>query len=107
MGPSRRPSPGPPRGGRCAKAAPGWVVHDANVPRSPGGTGERLGLTWWVAVALEGPDGMPAALWGLGGRDGGRPVPSERVMGALADAARADLAEENERGVLRARLALA
>ena len=82
------------------------VVHDANVPRSPGGTGERLGLTWWVAVALEGPDGMPAALWGLGGRDGGRPVPSERVMGALTDAARADLSQEAQRGVLRARLAL-
>ena len=83
------------------------VVHDATVPRSPGGTGEQLGLTWWVAVALEGPDGMPAALWGLGGREGGRPVPSERVIGALADAARADLAQETQRGVLRARLALA
>jgi anti-sigma regulatory factor (Ser/Thr protein kinase) len=83
------------------------VVHDANVPRSPGGTGERLGLTWWVAVALEGPDGMPAALWGLGGRDDGRPVPSQRVMRALADAARADLAHQGQRGALRARLALA
>lgn len=82
------------------------VVHDANVPRSPGGTGEQLGLAWWVAVALEGPDGKPAALWGLGGRDGGRPVPSERVMRALADAARADLAQETQRGLLRARLAL-
>jgi anti-sigma regulatory factor (Ser/Thr protein kinase) len=83
------------------------VIHDANVPRSPGGTGERLGLTWWVAVALEGPDGMPAALWGLGGRDGGRPVPSEPAMRALADAARADLTQESDRGVLRASLALA
>jgi anti-sigma regulatory factor (Ser/Thr protein kinase) len=83
------------------------VVHNADVPRSPGGTGERLGLTWWVAVPLEGPGGIPAALWGLGGRDGGRPVPSEEVMRALADAARADLAQETERAVLRARLALA
>jgi anti-sigma regulatory factor (Ser/Thr protein kinase) len=83
------------------------VVHDATVPRSPAGTGEQLGLAWWVAVALEGPDGTLTALWGLGGRDGGRPVPSERVMGALADAARADLAQETQRGVLRARLALA
>jgi anti-sigma regulatory factor (Ser/Thr protein kinase) len=83
------------------------VVHDPSVPRSPGGTGERLGLTWWVAVPLEGPDGKPAALWGLGGRDGGRPVPSEEVMRALADAARTDLAQETERAVLRARLALA
>jgi serine/threonine-protein kinase RsbW len=83
------------------------VVHDAAVPRSPWGTGERLGLTWWIAVALEGPDGTPAALWGLGGRDGGRPVPSERVLDALAGAARADLAQETQRGALRARLALA
>jgi len=83
------------------------VVHDATVPRSPGGTGERLGLSWWVAVALEGRDGMPAALWGLGGRDGGRPVPSERVMRTLAEAARTDLAQETRRGELRARLALA
>jgi serine/threonine-protein kinase RsbW len=83
------------------------VVHDPSVPRSPGGTGERLGLTWWVAVPLEGPDGTPAALWGLGGRDGGRPVPSEGVMRALADAARADLTEETQRAALRARLARA
>jgi serine/threonine-protein kinase RsbW len=83
------------------------VVHDPSVPRSPGGTGERLGLTWWVAVPLEGPDGRPAALWGLGGRDGSRPVPSEEVMRALADAARADLAQESRRAVLRARLAKA
>lgn len=83
------------------------VVHDPSVPRSPGGAGERLGLTWWVAVPLEGPDGTPAALWGLGGRDGGRPVPSQEVMRALADAAGADLAQEGQRAVLRARLARA
>jgi serine/threonine-protein kinase RsbW len=83
------------------------VVHDPSVPRSPGGTGERLGLTWWVAVPLEGPDGRPAALWGLGGRDGGRPVPSERVMRALAEATRADLRLEAQRAALRARLARA
>jgi anti-sigma regulatory factor (Ser/Thr protein kinase) len=82
------------------------VVHDASVPRSPGGTGERLGLMWWVAVPLEGPDGRPAALWGLGGRAGGRPVPSEAAIRALADAARADLTHEGERARLRARLAL-
>ena len=81
------------------------VVHDASVPRSPGGTGERLGLTWWVAIPLEGPNGTLAALWGLGGRDGGRPVPCEEVLRALADAARADLAQEPQRAVLRARLA--
>ena len=80
------------------------VVHDPSVPRSPGGTGERLGLTWWVAVPLEGPGGVPAALWGLGGRDGGRPVPSDEVVRALADAARTDLAQETRRAVLRARL---
>jgi hypothetical protein len=82
------------------------VVHDPAVPRSPGGTGERLGLRWWVAVALEGPDGRPAALWGLGGRDGGRSVPSEAVIHALAGAARDDLAQEGRRAALRARLAL-
>ncbi len=59
------------------------VVHDPTVPRSPGGTGEQLGLTWWVSVPIEGPDGTPAALWGLGGRDGGRPVPSEDVIRTL------------------------
>jgi hypothetical protein len=82
------------------------VVHDPSVPRSPGGTGERLGLTWWVAVPLERPDGVPAALWGLGGREGGRPVPSEAVLDALAEAGRTDLAQESRRAVLRARLAL-
>ncbi len=80
------------------------MVHDPSVPRSPGGTGERLALTWWVAVPLEGSDGVPAALWGLGGRDGGRAVPSEQVIRALADAARTDLAQETQRAVLRARL---
>jgi hypothetical protein len=82
------------------------VVHDPSVPRSPGGTGERLGLTWWVAVPLEGPDAAPAALWGLGGRDGGRPVPSGAVLDALAEAARADLTQETQRAVLRGLLAL-
>jgi serine/threonine-protein kinase RsbW len=82
------------------------VVHDPSVPRMPGGTGERLELTWWVAVPLDGPDGAPAALWGLGGRDGGRPVPSDAVLRALGEAARADLAQESQRAVLRARLAL-
>ena len=83
------------------------VVHDPSIARSPGGTGEKLGLAWWVSVPLEGPDGAPMALWGLGGRDGGRPVPSAEVMRALADAARADLAQETQRAALRARLAQA
>lgn len=82
------------------------VVHDPSIPRSPGGTGERLGLTWWVAVPLEGPDATPAALWGLGGRDGGRPVPSGAVLDALVEAARSDLTQERRRAVLRGRLAL-
>jgi hypothetical protein len=81
------------------------VVHDPDVPRSPGGIGERLNLTWWVAIPLEKPDGTPAALWGLGGRAGGRPVPSETVIGILADAARGDLVQPAERALLRARLA--
>jgi serine/threonine-protein kinase RsbW len=82
------------------------VVHDPSVPRSPGGSGETLGLEWWVSVPLEGPDGAPAALWGLGGRLGGRPLPSAEVMRALADAARTDLTQETQRAVLRTRLAL-
>ncbi len=83
------------------------VVHDPTVPRSPGGTGERLDLTWWVAVALETPDGTPAALWGLGGRTGRRAVPSEAIIGILADAARGDLAQPAERALLHSRLTTA
>ena len=83
------------------------VVHDPTVPRSPGGTGERLDLTWWVAIPLEKPDGTPAALWGLGGRRGGRAVPPEEIILILADAARGDLAQPAERAVLRGRLAIA
>ena len=81
------------------------VVHDPTVPRSPGGTGERLGLTWWVSVPLDGPDELPAALWGLGGREAGRPVPSEAVIRELAGAARSDLSRADGRDALRERLA--
>src|SRR4051794_3837995 len=81
------------------------VVHDPSIPRSPGGSGEKLGLAWWVSVPLDGPDGAPMALWGLGGRDGGRPVPSPEVRRALAHAGRADLTRASERAALRARLA--
>ena len=83
------------------------VVHDPDVPRSPGGTGERLNLTWWVAVPVEKADGTPAALWGLGGREGGRSVPSETVIRILADAARGDIAQPAEQALLHARLATA
>jgi serine/threonine-protein kinase RsbW len=83
------------------------VVHDPTVPRSPGGPGEHLGLTWWVAIPLEKPDGAPAALWGFGGRECGRPVPREHVIRAFVDAARGDLAQPAERAMLRGRLALA
>ncbi len=82
------------------------VVHDPGAPRSPGGTGERLDLAWWVAVPLEASGGAPAALWGLGGRDGGRPVPSDALLRVLVHAARTDLAQERHRAALRARLAL-
>ena len=81
------------------------VVHDPTVPRSPGGTGERLDLTWWIAVPLEKSDGTPAALWGFGGRGGGRPVPPEEVIRIIADAAHGDLAQPAERALLRDRLA--
>ena len=80
------------------------VVHDPAVPRSPGGTGEILGLQWWVAVPLAGPHGAPEALWGLGGRAGGRPIPPAGILDTLRDAARGDLADETQRAALRARL---
>jgi len=80
------------------------VVHDPSVARSPGGTGERLGLAWWVAVRLEGLDGEPMAQWGLGGRSGGRPVPSAEVLRTLTAAGRTDLTQEAERAALRTRL---
>ncbi|MFL5863690.1 MAG: ATP-binding protein [Solirubrobacteraceae bacterium] len=83
------------------------VVHDPTVPRSPGGTGERLSLTWWVAVALSKSDGTPAAIWGLGGRAGGRPVPRKEVISILTDAAQHDLEQPAARAVLRGRLARA
>ncbi len=82
------------------------VVHDPTVPRSPGGTGERLNLMWWVSVALENSDGTLAALWGLGGREGGCPVPREEVVGIFADAAHRNLVQPAERALLRARLAM-
>jgi anti-sigma regulatory factor (Ser/Thr protein kinase) len=83
------------------------VVHDPTVPRSPGGTGERLDLTWWVAVALQKADGTPTAIWGLGGRGGGRPMPHAEIISILADATHHDLAQPAERAVLRGRLAMA
>ena len=83
------------------------VVHDPTVPRSPGGTGERLNLMWWVAVALNGSGGLPTAIWGLGGRAGGHPAPREEIIGILGDAAHSDLAQPAERALLRGRLAMA
>jgi anti-sigma regulatory factor (Ser/Thr protein kinase) len=83
------------------------VVHDPTVPRSPGGPGERLNLMWWVAVALENSAGGAAALWGLGGRPGGHPVPREEVIRVFAAAAHHDLAQPAERAVLRSRLVAA
>ena len=82
------------------------VVHDPTIPRSPGGTGERLNLSWWVAVALKKPDGAPAALWGLGGRTGGHPIPPAEALRSLADAVAADLTEPAARALLRGRLAM-
>jgi serine/threonine-protein kinase RsbW len=82
------------------------VVHDPTVPRSPGGTGERLDLMWWVAVALEKSDGTPGAIWGLGGRAGGHPVPSEEVIDILAEAAPRNLVRPAELALLRARLVM-
>jgi anti-sigma regulatory factor (Ser/Thr protein kinase) len=83
------------------------VIHDPTVPRSPGGTGERLNLMWWVSVALGEPSGPPAAIWGLGGRAGGHPAPREELIRILADAAHSNLAQPAERALLRGRLAMA
>ena len=83
------------------------VVHDPTVPRSPGATGERLSLMWWVAVALETSNGTPAAIWGLGGRAGGHPVPRDDVIGVFADAAQRNLVQPAERALLRGRLMMA
>jgi anti-sigma regulatory factor (Ser/Thr protein kinase) len=83
------------------------VVHDPTVPRSPGGTGERLNLAWWVAVALENSDGTPAAIWGMGSRAGGHPIPPAEIIAILGDAAHRDLAQPAERALLRGRLAMA
>jgi anti-sigma regulatory factor (Ser/Thr protein kinase) len=83
------------------------VIHDPTVARSPGGTGERLDLTWWVSVALEKANRTPAALWGLGGRGGGHPVPTEKVIRILGDAAGGDLAQPGGRALLRGRLTTA
>jgi anti-sigma regulatory factor (Ser/Thr protein kinase) len=81
------------------------VIHDPTVPRSPGGSGEKLGLEWWISVPLEGSDGEPMALWGLGGREGGHPIPTAGILRALGEAGRTDLAQESQRDTLRARLA--
>jgi anti-sigma regulatory factor (Ser/Thr protein kinase) len=83
------------------------VVHDPTLTRSPGGPGERLDLTWWIAVPLERFEATPAALWGLGGRAAGNPVPPDAIIRILADAARRDLAQPAERAALRGRLAAA
>lgn len=80
------------------------VVHDPAVPRAPQGTGERLGLRWWLAVTVEDPDGAPVALWGLGGREGGRPVPGDEVVALLGEAGRTGLAQDGAQAALRARL---
>jgi anti-sigma regulatory factor (Ser/Thr protein kinase) len=80
------------------------VIHDPTVPRSPGGIGEILGLSWWVAVPLDGPDGAPGAMWGLGGRAGGRPTPSPARLEILGIAAHGDLADKAQHAALRARL---
>ena len=63
-------------------------------------------LAWWVAVALQKSDGTPAAIWGLGGRAGGRPIPGEEIISTFTDATHHDLKQPAERAVLRGRLAL-
>ena len=97
--------PGTATWGALRESGAQLVIHDPTVPRSPGGSGEKLGLEWWVSVPLVGSDGELMALWGLGGREGGRPIPTEEILRALGEAGRADLAQESRRDALRARLA--
>ena len=98
--------PGTATWGALREGSAPLVIHDPTVARSPGGSGEMLGLEWWISVPIEGDDGEPMALWGLGGRRGGRPVPSAALVRALADAGRTDLAQESRRAALRERLAV-
>jgi serine/threonine-protein kinase RsbW len=97
--------PGTATWGALREGGPQLVIHDPTVPRSPGGSGEKLGLEWWVSIPLEGRGGELMGLWGLGGREGGRPIPAAEILRALAEAGRTDLAEESQRDALRARLA--
>lgn len=83
------------------------VVHDPAATRSPGGIGERLGLTWWVAVSLQSSGQAASALWGFGGRAQGSPVPSEATIDVLKSAELEDLTQPAPRAMLRAQLALA
>lgn len=40
-------------------------------------------------MPIDAADGQPAALWGFGGREGGRPVPSAEALAALTQDAAA------------------
>lgn len=80
------------------------VVHDPMVARSPGGTGERLDLLWWVAVPIQKPGAAVRALWGLGGRAGGKPMPSAEVLSVLQQASLSDLGQLAAQAQLRSRL---
>jgi anti-anti-sigma factor len=80
------------------------VLHDPTVARSVGGTGETLSLLWWVAVPVRTPAGELVALWGLGGREGGRRAPSSGVLHMLEQAASSDLSQATTQQALRARL---
>src|SRR5579859_4180765 len=81
------------------------VIHNPAVPRSAGGPGERLNLTWWLAIALPTSGKPPVALWGVGGREGGQPVPSKEGIRSVTDAARGDLAQPAAQATLRTQLA--
>ncbi len=64
---------------------PQLVVHDPSVPRSPGGVGTLLDLSWWLSVPLADARGETLGLWGLGGR-AGRPVPEAATIALIAEA---------------------
>lgn len=77
---------------------PALTVHDAGMPRTPAGAGERLGLEWWLSCPLPAPDGRILGILGLGGR-GRTPVPDE-VRIALAS----EIAERAAGGLAQARV---
>ena len=96
VAPSSAPA-GQPRTGHVGSAArhvAHLVVHDPTVARSPGAAASDSG-SCGRSRSLEGPDGAPIALGLRRPQRRGYPAPSGETMRALADAGRADPAQED------------